>query len=105
MSEDYHDSNNLNPFTGEPQWFPTHLPNPAWGTESVPCHECGEPVLPEEAYLFEFSKRDGTTDIAVFHKGIDRMCPLKWAAERLESISGRLEAILALFKYVDDGRD
>lgn len=90
MSEDCHDSNNV----------------PAQdGTETVACHACGKPVKPEEAYLCELTKRDGTTEIAVFHKGIDYMCPLKWAAERLENISGRLEAIIALFKYVDDGRD
>jgi hypothetical protein len=74
------------------------------GTE-VACYHCGEPVKPEEAYICEIENRDGSTEPVVFHKGLDRMCAFGWAAERLESISGRLEAILALFKYVDDGRE
>jgi hypothetical protein len=86
MSEDCHNSNNA---------IPTYD-----GTQAVACHACGEPVKPEEAYLCELAKRDGTTEIAVFH-GIDRLCPLKWALERLENIGGRLEAILALLGYCE----
>jgi hypothetical protein len=74
------------------------------GTE-VACHHCGEAVTPDQAFLCEFENRDGSTYTVVFHKDIDRLCALKWSAERLESVAFRLEAILALFKYVDDGRD
>jgi len=87
MNEDCHDSNNA----------------PAQnGTETVACHACGEPVKPEEAYLCELSKLDGTTEITVFHKGADYMCPLRWATGRLEDLGGRLEAIIALLGYCED---
>jgi hypothetical protein len=91
MSEDCHDSNNE--------------PNGAEIGTAVPCHFCHEDVAPGEAYVCELENRDGTSSPAVFHKGADRMCGLKWAAELLEEWNGRMEAILALFKYVDDGRE
>ncbi len=86
MSEDCHDS---------------RLPNPLSGTETIPCRFCREPVKPEEAYLCELENRDGTTEVAVFHGSFDRMCPMKWVAERLENLNGRLEAIIALLRYCD----
>lgn len=91
MSEDCHE-------------FDNSTPQPALGIE-VACHHCGAAVKPDEAYLCEFENRDGSTYTVVFHKSLEHLCAFKWAAERLENVSGRLEAILALFKYVDDGRD
>jgi hypothetical protein len=89
MSEDCHDSNNAATQIGS----------------QVACLYCGKATTPGDAYLCEFENSDGSTYTVVFHKGIDTLCALKWAAERMEAISGKLEAILALFKYVDDGRD
>jgi hypothetical protein len=91
MSEDCHDSNNF--------------AQPAGIGIEIACHHCGKAVTPDEAYLCEFINRDGSTYTVVFHKGLDYMCAFKWAEERLQNISGRMEAILALFKYVNDGRD
>jgi hypothetical protein len=90
MSEDCHNSDNA---------MPAEI-----GT-SVACYHCGEAVTPGEAYICEFENHDGSTEPVVFHKGLDRMCAFKWAAARLEDFNGRLEAILALFKYVNDGRE
>jgi len=74
------------------------------GTE-VACHHCGGAVTPDQAYLCEFINRDGSTYTVVFHKGLEQLCALQWAAKKMEEVGGRIEAILALFKYVDDGRD
>jgi hypothetical protein len=92
MSEDYHDSNNA-------------PAQPSGIGSQVACYYCGKATTPDDAYLCEFENQDGSTYTVVFHKGIDTLCALKWAAERMDAISGKLEAILALFKYVDDGRD
>jgi hypothetical protein len=105
------DDPNINPFTGEPRWFGDALEKAlnkslpsGIGTETA-CHYCGQPVTPDQAYLCEQENRDGGTYTIVFHSSIDQLCALKWGAERLENIAGRLEAILALFGYVNDGRD
>jgi hypothetical protein len=90
MSEDCHEFDNGTPV--------------GIGTE-VACHHCGGTVTPDQAFLCEFINRDGSTYTVVFHKDIGRMCAIRWAAERLENVAGRLEAVLALFKYVNDGRD
>lgn len=87
MSEDCHDSNIVPAEVG------------------IPCHHCGEAVTPEEAYICEFVNPDGTSTPVVFHKGMDRLCVFEWAVPRLEEWAGRMEAIVALFKYVNDGRD
>jgi hypothetical protein len=92
MSEDCHNSDNT---------MPVEI--------GIACHHCGESVTPEEAYVCEFVNPDGTMSPVVFHKGLDRMCPFKWAAAAmetaLENFAFRWEAMQALFKYVDDGRD
>jgi hypothetical protein len=99
MSEDCHDSNNENPFRvtrGDMA--------PFFGTPigTVACLACGEPVKPEDAFLSEIEHPDGTTEVAVFHAGIDRMCPLKWAGERLQAINRKLEAILDLMETIKE---
>lgn len=81
MSEDCHSSDNAQP-------------EAALGGD-VACHECGQPVKPAEAYLCELERADGSTETVVFHSGIDRMCPVRYAAKRLGQINDRLEAILA----------
>jgi hypothetical protein len=88
MSEDCHDSNNAMPVDIE-----------------IACHFCGEAVTPDEAYIAEFENHDGSSSPLVFHKGADRLCCLKWAAELLEDWNGRMEAMLALFEYINDGRE
>jgi len=87
MSEDCHDSNNA-PIQDD--------------TQVVACYACGEPVKPEEAYLCEIERMDDTTEIAVFHATINKLCPLKWAAKRLGEINTKLEAILDLMKTIKE---
>jgi hypothetical protein len=85
MSEDCHDSNNA-PVQDD--------------TQVVSCYACGEPVKPQDAFPCELENLDGTTEIAVFHSGIDRMCPLKWAGDQLKRINTKLEAILVIMDEV-----
>jgi hypothetical protein len=114
MSEDCHNSDNLrcdrswHTGFGKPEseckgcQYAKKLLNPLFtltepgNFEEVPgttvaCYGCGEAVTPDEAYLCEFENPDGSKYTVVFHKGIDRMCPLKWAVERLVDIAKRLE--------------
>ena len=90
MSEDCHDSNNA----------PVHD-----STQVVTCLACGEPVKPQDAYLCEIEGMDDTTEIAVFHSGIDKLCPLRWAGEQLRLVNDKLEAILALMNEAAKGTD
>lgn len=98
MSEDCHDSNNINPFTGEPRWLLPELEKALSDQlTSMPCTECGEPVKPGEAFVCDMEHQDGTTEVAVFHKGLDKMCAFKWSARKLEEANRKLEAILDLW--------
>jgi hypothetical protein len=81
MSEDCHDSNNA-PVQDD--------------TQIVSCYECGQPVKPEQAYPCEIENLDGSTEVVVFHVGLDRMCPMLWAAKQLQRINNKLEAALNL---------
>jgi hypothetical protein len=65
--------------------------------DSLPCAECGQPVKPEEAFVVDLELQNGTSEVVVFHKGPDFMCPFKWSVRKLQVVGQRLESILALF--------
>jgi hypothetical protein len=66
------------------------------------CVECGQPVTPEEAFPVELAHADGTSEVAIFHAGLDKMCVLKWSSKRLESAGNKLALILLIYKDIFD---
>jgi len=90
MSEDCHDSNNAD-----------RTERDADMALVVPCTECGEPVFPFEAYPVEITHFDGRPDeIAIFHADWRKMCPLKWAANRLEAANAKMLRILEIAESI-----